>query len=522
VLHVELINEQKNILQHIQLPVDSGRVAGQFIFPDSLASGNYYIRAYTRWMLNFPLEEIFIKHIPVLQLSDKVLNKTFKEEPGTNDVIVEITPDKETYQTRDKANIVISVTNHEGNPVISDLSVSVTDSQQSVPLANEMKIQNEYGFHSPPGSDSLLMNHPMEYGISFSGVFTNEKGKPEKATITAIQGKMEDLVSVETDDAGKFRLNGFQFQDTVHFAFQAKNTKGKPYGKFQLDTRAIPSFVFTGEPLSLEIMKTNELQRYPIYQLPPDARLLEEVVVTSAPLDERRTKQGIAYGKPDYVITGDKLSTANSNQNVLVALQGKIPGLQITSYWDGGFQRYIIKIRGGSNILDLAQGKEVFEPVILINGIPFGGGGSTAAEQLEQISAYDVERVEVITRANPLLGVRGTNGAIAVYTKSGSLSTVNSTASIDPSKFQLIPVKGYDVPLDFKMPDYSNEKTDHSQPDFRSTIYWEPWLSTGADGKARFEFFTADLPGHYRVVVEGITTHGETIHKETTIEIKSR
>ncbi|MEO6977603.1 MAG: hypothetical protein ABI113_04460, partial [Mucilaginibacter sp.] len=44
--------------------------------------------------------------------------------------------------------------------------------------------------------------------------------------------------------------------------------------------------------------------------------------------------------------------------------------------------------------------------------------------------------------------------------------------------------------------------------DLRSTIYWNPTVVTGPDGKASFEFFNADGKGTYRVVVEGIDAEG--------------
>jgi uncharacterized protein YfaS (alpha-2-macroglobulin family) len=44
--------------------------------------------------------------------------------------------------------------------------------------------------------------------------------------------------------------------------------------------------------------------------------------------------------------------------------------------------------------------------------------------------------------------------------------------------------------------------------DLRSTIYWNPNIITGEDGKASFEYFNADGKGTYRVVVERIDADG--------------
>jgi hypothetical protein len=42
--------------------------------------------------------------------------------------------------------------------------------------------------------------------------------------------------------------------------------------------------------------------------------------------------------------------------------------------------------------------------------------------------------------------------------------------------------------------------------DYHSTLYWNPNVSTNPDtGTATLSFFAADLPGEYRIVMEGVT-----------------
>ncbi|MBS1521407.1 MAG: hypothetical protein JST50_10450, partial [Bacteroidetes bacterium] len=63
VLHVDLINPNNKVEQGIKLPVVNGLAWGDFILADTLAPGNYRIRAYTRWMLNDG--NLFEQTIPV-------------------------------------------------------------------------------------------------------------------------------------------------------------------------------------------------------------------------------------------------------------------------------------------------------------------------------------------------------------------------------------------------------------------------------------------------------------------------
>jgi hypothetical protein len=63
VLHIDLINPANKIEQGIKLQIVNGLSWGDFVLPDTLAPGNYRIRAYTRWMLNDG--NLFEQSIPV-------------------------------------------------------------------------------------------------------------------------------------------------------------------------------------------------------------------------------------------------------------------------------------------------------------------------------------------------------------------------------------------------------------------------------------------------------------------------
>lgn len=62
---------------------------------------------------------------------------------------------------------------------------------------------------------------------------------------------------------------------------------------------------------------------------------------------------------------------------------------------------------------------------------------------------------------------------------------------------------------EFYSPRYENSKQRESRmPDQRTLLYWNPEVITNTDGKQKLEFYTSDLPGKYKIVVEGITNDG--------------
>ena len=68
-LYAELLDEQGKLLQRRSAPVIQGGAAAAFDLPENLASTTVYVRAYTRWMLNFDSSFLFVKPIPIANKS---------------------------------------------------------------------------------------------------------------------------------------------------------------------------------------------------------------------------------------------------------------------------------------------------------------------------------------------------------------------------------------------------------------------------------------------------------------------
>ncbi|MCL6524116.1 MAG: hypothetical protein K6T34_05580 [Thermoflavifilum sp.] len=64
-LYVELINSAGDIVLRDILPIEHGGAAGNFTLDEKILPGNYRIRAYTAWMLNFDPDFLFYKDIRI-------------------------------------------------------------------------------------------------------------------------------------------------------------------------------------------------------------------------------------------------------------------------------------------------------------------------------------------------------------------------------------------------------------------------------------------------------------------------
>lgn len=83
-IYVELINQNKEVIQQIKLLSINGLASGSIMLPDTLKSGKYLLRAYTNWMRNFEESYFFQRSIKIWNINN---NDVIKE---THDQILDI------------------------------------------------------------------------------------------------------------------------------------------------------------------------------------------------------------------------------------------------------------------------------------------------------------------------------------------------------------------------------------------------------------------------------------------------
>jgi len=151
--------------------------------------------------------------------------------------------------------------------------------------------------------------------------------------------------------------------------------------------------------------------------------------------------------------------------------------------------------------------------MVTLDGIPLSG---SAGEALATIDPNTVASIEVTKKPSAIRGTQAPYGIIAVFTK-----TKLSQSKEVQSELSLIKVQGYTVENRFKHPDYGNSDTDKTKADYRSTLYWNPDVRIGTpSGTSSVSFYTSDLVGYYRVVVEGVNNNGEPMRSVSFIEVK--
>jgi len=79
IVYVDVINSHDSLVTSLKLPVTNSVASGHIPVDITLFNqGNYYIKAYTLWMLNFPQDYYFSKTITIGNAVDKRLNTSIK------------------------------------------------------------------------------------------------------------------------------------------------------------------------------------------------------------------------------------------------------------------------------------------------------------------------------------------------------------------------------------------------------------------------------------------------------------
>nr|WKN34768.1 SusC/RagA family TonB-linked outer membrane protein [Tunicatimonas sp. TK19036] len=197
-------------------------------------------------------------------------------------------------------------------------------------------------------------------------------------------------------------------------------------------------------------------------KLIPDTKQLSEVVVTAIGIE--RNERALGYSVEN--LQGEQIQQV-SEPDPLRALQGKVPGVNISSSTGAPGSATRVLIRGQSSFL----GNN--EPLYVVDGTPYFAeqytsynqltGGASYASPLAALDPNAIESISVLkgAAAASLYGSRAGNGVIVITTKSGSpkLSRKGLEVSFSSS---------YSIEQIGNLPDYQNTYGNGTEFQYRS------------------------------------------------------
>lgn len=462
----------------------------------------------------------------------------------------EIFTDKKIYNRRSPVEITINT-----GGIKSDLSISITDSQlvkhdtladnikTNLLLTSDLKgnIENP-GYYFLDDSherrkhlDYVMMTHGWrrfswkkimrnelptikhlaEKGFNICGKITDLKKTPIKGSVSlTIVNEPLSAGKVTTGMDGKFWFLGYDLPYPTDIVLQAETAKTKKNGKnrkpskhvnIKLDQTIYPNIgayeisflseqrsVLPWKPYVEHIRKMQSIDS--AFRLNESTIQLKGVTV-KAPAIKANDPSGAIYATPSKRLVVDSLPAALAARDVIELIKGRVPGVQVF----GNSGNYSILIRGQRSI----QGSN--EPLLLLDNMPVD------MTTISSLSPNDVHYIDILKGAETaIFGARGANGVISVYTKRGQQG---AEAPQPTTGILTLSHPGYHKAREFYSPNYKEKKPEHAKPDYRSTLYWNPLVSTTENGATptKLWFYTSDKISTYRMEVEGITVDGRPI-----------
>jgi hypothetical protein len=451
---------------------------------------------------------------------------------------------KTAYKSKEPVRIDLSALNGKGKPTFGNFSVAVTD-ESKVPVQEEeentilnnllltsdlkgyVEMPNYYFTNVNTEVNRALDNLMLSQGyrrFAWKELAANVSKRPAfevEGLGFKVSGRVEalgskkllagakvNLLSVRagvmkgttTDSAGRFLFDGIFLTDSIKFSVEARDAKNSDKVKVILDT--LPKLTRTvnrnlgdiNNDINTTLKKYIENGKklddiYEKYGQLDKVQRLREVRIKAkrVPPPAETRMQGsfqIQEQSADKVVRFTEEEALSCN-TLAMCLQARLPGITINT------------VNGYTKIVDMRGG-----PLVLIlDGRKINSEDETAEILDGSVAPEDVAKIMVVRTNMAAVSVLG-GPAIMILTRPASKRRQYNpnVANIDP--------KGFNKVREFYQPRYDKPGSD-KLPDLRSTIYWNPYLKTDTNGKASFNFFNADGPGNYKVVIEGINADGE-------------
>jgi TonB-linked SusC/RagA family outer membrane protein len=235
----------------------------------------------------------------------------------------------------------------------------------------------------------FLATTSMAQGQTISGKISDTKGAPVTGASITVKGKK--TAGTTSDAQGSFKIAA---------------AKG--------DVLLITSLNFTAQEVAVGSNASVNVK------LESSEAALAEVVVTAMGIKRSEKAIGYAVSKVDPGALLQK-----SEPNILNALAGKVPGVDIRAGQGAPGAASRIQIRGVSSF-------NGGEPLIVVDGIPYSNnlvnttspfsGGGTYGSGLGNLDPNDIESMNILkgAAASSLYGSRAANGVVLITTKSGA------------------------------------------------------------------------------------------------------
>lgn len=450
-----------------------------------------------------------------------------------------------SYKRREHISLSLKLTDQDMTPISGNMAVSVTDKESvlndsTINIISTLLLSSELKGHieSPTSyfQEGELNKHAIEVLMLTQGwrrydipavlqgrIETPDAFEPELAQkVTgkadgffrslkegeiSLIAQLDTMISTQVthaDEKGQFSFD-MEYPEGTNILVQSLSKKGGSFNVINLNQETFPSLASAALPWKSDAIKRHNANQDSYLKLANEdytqqhgirTIMLEELTVTAKSLDKYKESMFYSPIHASGVQTAEDIERMNyiSFRSLLQRQSGII------------FRGDIVT----TNRSDL--------PVLfVIDNIHY----EDFSGQIDNIEIATIESIFVLRDNNSMPGYYPHNrGAVVITTKKGGYK---SPPRRPPNIDAIIPL-GYQEEAIFYSPTYETaEEKESTIQDLRTTIFWKPNVQFTEQGEAIIDFNSADSPGIYQVIGEGVSQDGKLIHvtKEITVESSS-
>ena len=301
VLYVELLNHDGYLVERKLVEMQGGRGSGYFALPDTLYSGFFELRAYTRWQLNWgqtehdhintteqqffnkgmandffrDYEKLYSRVFPVYDkpreqgefvrdMTLRPLRRQFKKDAAPPELQLSLFPEGGNLVSGIPCRVAFEAALEDGEVQEGTLTLQIKN--------EKVKIKNEYGKEVTEvraenrGRGSFTFT--PEAGQTYEAVFTSADGKTAKQKLKDIE-KEGVTLQVRRENGSIYTTQASTDESKAKWFFDIHSNLEKPLGMTVMHEGVVVFFKRLDDPLSLNLLVSHSINfSFPDTQFP--------------------------------------------------------------------------------------------------------------------------------------------------------------------------------------------------------------------------------------------------------------
>ncbi len=487
VIYVELINSIGESVAKGKFYFDSIGSTGQIEIPENCLTGIYFLKAYTKWMRNYPTSCYGYSMLKIINPFNKNILQSFHTEDSIdikptynhrNNKLI-ISSNKKTYQCQEKGFIEVESQQENLNTTIN-VSIIRKGLFDSLVYSSQKLLTN-----------SILAEYiPETRGISISGTVLSQSDSLPIAYSMVNATVFSDRNTIYNNICnknGRFNLSLNDLKDFQELYITTKKNSGK-IPIIQIDNDFCTKQV-TLPDIPLKLTKEENILAEEICKNAQINKAYKADDVTKLSI----TNNPVFYGKPDNIILFNKFIDLPTMHDYIHEVMPNVS----------------IKTTKGKEHIDLYgiySEMHLFKPLILLDLVPVFDD-----ELILKVSPKDINRAEIINEPY-IIGKQTFGGIISFFSNDSTMAGIELPSWSTFLKFQGYQTKYYYLEQDKK-------KNISSIPDLRNCLLFDNYTIHKKEVLS-VNFSTGLTKGEYLIVVRGIDKNNNNFYNYKSIFVE--